>query len=125
MMDKIGNKDMQTRQMLSLVKAHVPITMQTVADRCIQAHGAMGLSQDTMLFAAFAGARWLRLADGPDEVHWRTAARIELGKQKFSPFEEIPYYNEYPDHDKDKVWRRSTDKVSPEAQKQIDLVSGL
>ena len=77
---------------------------------------AIGLSQDTMLFAAFCGARWLRLADGPDEVHWRTAARIELGKQKFSPFEEIPYYNEYDDVDPNKVFRRSTDPISIEAQ---------
>ena len=57
-----------------MVKAHVPITVQGIADRCIQAHGAMGVSQDTPLFAAFAGARGLRLADGPDEVHLRTAA---------------------------------------------------
>merc|ERR1712232_1525245 len=62
-MDIHGNKDPRTRQQLSLVKAHVPVTLQAVVDRCIQAHGAMGVSQDTMLFSAFAGARVLRIAD--------------------------------------------------------------
>eukprot|EP00036_Acanthoecidae_sp_10tr_P015075 CAMPEP_0206293582 /NCGR_PEP_ID=MMETSP0106_2-20121207/4212_1 /ASSEMBLY_ACC=CAM_ASM_000206 /TAXON_ID=81532 /ORGANISM="Acanthoeca-like sp., Strain 10tr" /LENGTH=448 /DNA_ID=CAMNT_0053724183 /DNA_START=171 /DNA_END=1514 /DNA_ORIENTATION=- len=93
MMDVHGNRDGRTRQMLSLVKAHVPGAVQIVVDRCIQAHGAMGLSQDTPLIAAFAGARWLRLADGPDEVHWRTAARLELTMQKHSPLKDIPYYS--------------------------------
>merc|ERR1711998_17091 len=89
LMDCHGNADPRTRQLLSLVKAHVPITVQGIVDRCIQAHGAMGVSQDTPLFAAFAGARLLRLADGPDEVHWRTAARVELHLQKESPLSKI------------------------------------
>jgi hypothetical protein len=44
----------------------------------MQAFGAKGFSQDTPLFIAWAGARILRMADGPDEVHWRTVAKIEL-----------------------------------------------
>ena len=52
-------------------QAHVPITTQHLIDRCMQAFGGMGISQDTPLFAGWAGARTLRLADGPDEV-WLT-----------------------------------------------------
>ncbi|GBG34203.1 Acyl-CoA dehydrogenase family member 11 [Hondaea fermentalgiana] len=48
----------------------------------MQVHGAMGLSQDTFLPSAFLWARGLRLADGPDEVHWRTVGRLELRDQK-------------------------------------------
>jgi len=92
LMDKRGNKDAHTRQLLSLVKAHVPMQVQILVDRCIQAHGAMGLCQDTPLFSSFAGARWLRLADGPDEVHWRTAARLELKKQQGSTLFELGPY---------------------------------
>mmetsp|Transcript_125482 Transcript_125482/g.287450 ORF Transcript_125482/g.287450 Transcript_125482/m.287450 type:complete len:326 (-) Transcript_125482:62-1039(-) len=84
-MDRLGNADPYTRQLLSLVKALIPSMVAQVADRSIQAHGAMGFSQDTMLASAYMGARWLRMADGPDEVHWRTAGRIELQRQKDSP----------------------------------------
>ena len=52
----------------TVVCRHVPLTVQGLVDRCMQMHGAKGLSQDTPLFAAFCGARWLRIADGPDEV---------------------------------------------------------
>jgi len=121
LMDTVGNKDAHTRQLLSLVKAHIPMTVQIIMDRCMQAHGAMGISQDTPLFAGFSGARWLRLADGPDEVHWRTAARIEMGKQKTNPLSQIGYY----EPDRTKVFRRSTDPVSKEAQNILDMVSKL
>ena len=57
------------------------MTAQILIDRCMQAHGAMGVSQDTHLTAAFGSARALRIADGPDEVHWRTGGRIELALQ--------------------------------------------
>lgn len=63
MMDTRGNADPQTRQLLALVKAHVPLAVQTVVDRCIQAHGGMGVSQDVPLVQAFAAARTLRLAE--------------------------------------------------------------
>ena len=49
-----------------------------VLDRAIQAHGAKGVSQDTFLAHAWASARTLRLADGPDEVHLEAIARHEL-----------------------------------------------
>ena len=56
-MDKLGNKDSETRQMLSLVKAYVPQTIQGVVDTCMQMCGARGFSQDSPMFAAFSGAR--------------------------------------------------------------------
>ena len=80
LMDRKGNK--VARKQLAIVKAHVPAMAQQVFDRAIQVHGGAGVSQDTFLGNAFMGARCLRLADGPDEVHWRTAARIELSEQR-------------------------------------------
>lgn len=121
LMDKRGNKDPETRQLLSLVKAHVPRTVQALVDRCIQAHGAMGLSQDVPLFAAFAGARWLRLADGPDEVHLRTAGRIELQRQRQSPLSAIGPYPV----DRRRVFRRSTDPISDAARERLRECSRL
>eukprot|EP01062_Namystynia_karyoxenos_P015154 TRINITY_DN154_c0_g4_i1.p1 TRINITY_DN154_c0_g4~~TRINITY_DN154_c0_g4_i1.p1 ORF type:complete len:439 (+),score=143.19 TRINITY_DN154_c0_g4_i1:100-1416(+) len=92
-MDRLGNTDRETRKVLSLVKAVVPSMTYRVADRAIQVHGAAGLSQETPLPAILAGARSLRFADGPDEVHWRTAARLELSYQrKESPLFPIGMY---------------------------------
>jgi acyl-CoA dehydrogenase len=51
-----------------------------VIDRAIQAHGAAGVSGDFFLAYAWAGARTLRLADGPDEVHREAVAKLELQK---------------------------------------------
>ena len=122
-MDVLGNKDHRTRQLLSLVKAHVPGVVQTIFDRCMQVHGAMGFSQDTPLFMGFAGARWLRMADGPDEVHWRTAARMELKAQEQSALFKIGHY---PVDRTAAVFRRSTDPVSTDqAKTTLDLVSRL
>lgn len=67
-MDRLGNKDAETRKLLSLVKAVVPSMTQKVVDRAIQIHGGMGVSQDVFLPLAWISARTLRLADGPDEV---------------------------------------------------------
>jgi len=53
-----------------------------VIDKAIQIHGGAGVSQDTPLARMYAGMRTLRLADGPDEVHRRTVARLELGKHQ-------------------------------------------
>jgi len=101
-MDRLGNKDHYTRKLLSLVKAVVPSMTQSVADRCMQIHGGLGSSQDSMLPGAWMGARALRWADGPDEVHWRTAGRLELAyQQKHSPLYEIGLY----EHDKSKPFR--------------------
>jgi acyl-CoA dehydrogenase len=53
-----------------------------VIDRAVQAHGAMGVCDDLLLADAWANARTLRLADGPDEVHRETVAKIELLRSK-------------------------------------------
>lgn len=101
-MDRFGNTDHGTRKLLSIVKAHVPSMTQKVVDRAMQVHGGLGASQDTMMVNAFMGARLLRWADGPDEVHWRTAGRLELSyQQKESPLYGIGMYQ----HDKSKPFR--------------------
>jgi len=100
-MDKLGNQDPTTRKLLSLVKAIVPKMTQMVVDRAIQIHGGMGVGQDTFLPMAWVSARTLRLADGPDEVHLRTAALIEIRQQKESPLFAIEPYK----HDKSKPFR--------------------
>lgn len=64
-----------------MIKVFVPQMACRVIDRCIQIHGGAGVSQDTPLAAFYAGARSLRLADGPDEVHLTTIAKLELKEQ--------------------------------------------
>jgi acyl-CoA dehydrogenase len=56
--------------------------VEWIVDKAIQAHGAAGVGQDTPLAALWAGARTLRLADGPDEVHKRSLARRELNRYR-------------------------------------------
>jgi acyl-CoA dehydrogenase len=63
---------------IAAIKAVVPEMACRVIDRAIQVHGGAGLSQDFPLAAAYALQRSLRLADGPDEVHRRVVARLEL-----------------------------------------------
>jgi acyl-CoA dehydrogenase len=53
---------------------------QRVLDRAMQVHGALGMSDDTPLAAAWRQGRWLRIADGPDEVHKMVIARRELNR---------------------------------------------
>jgi acyl-CoA dehydrogenase len=78
MMDTVGNKAARTE--IAMIKIVAPNVALKVLDRAIQAHGGAGVSDDTFLAAAWAGARTLRLADGPDEVHAESIARLELGK---------------------------------------------
>lgn len=75
-MDTDGNK--AARREISMIKVVAPNVALRVIDRAIQAHGAAGVSQDTFLAAAWANARTLRLADGPDEVHREAIAKLEL-----------------------------------------------
>ena len=67
---------------ISSIKVTVVEAASYVIDKAIQAHGAMGLSQDTPLARMAAGARVLRIADGPDEVHLRSIARREINKHR-------------------------------------------
>ncbi|MBB6011380.1 alkylation response protein AidB-like acyl-CoA dehydrogenase [Aquamicrobium lusatiense] len=78
MMDRAGNK--VARLEIAMIKAVAPAMACRVIDRAIQVHGAAGVSQDTFLASAYARVRSLRLADGPDEVHLETIAKLEIGK---------------------------------------------
>jgi acyl-CoA dehydrogenase len=78
LMDTIGNK--AARREIAMIKVVVPRMALGVIDRAIQAHGAAGVSDDFPLAAAWAHTRSIRLADGPDEVHRDTIAKLELGK---------------------------------------------
>jgi acyl-CoA dehydrogenase len=80
MMDKLGNK--AARSEISMIKVVAPSMALRVIDRAVQVHGGAGVSGDFGLAAAWAGARTLRLADGPDEVHRVSVAKLELGRQK-------------------------------------------
>ena len=66
-MDREGNK--AAKDLIAMIKIVAPSMAQKVIDRAIQVHGGMGVSQDTFLAQAFAYARSIRIADGPDEVH--------------------------------------------------------
>jgi len=79
MMDKFGNK--VARSEIAMIKVVAPTMALRVIDRAVQVHGGGGVSDDFMLAKAWAGARTLRLADGPDEVHRVAVAKLELGKQ--------------------------------------------
>src|SRR6266498_3680560 len=76
MMDTVGNK--AARGEIAMIKVMAPNMALRVIDRAIQAHGGAGVSGDFALAAAWAGARTLRLADGPDEVHREAIAKLEL-----------------------------------------------
>lgn len=80
LMDAVGN--LKARQNIAMIKVAVPRMAVSVIDRAIQAHGGLGVCQDTPLPRLWSGARTLRLADGPDEVHKETIAKIELGRAK-------------------------------------------
>lgn len=72
--DELGAKD--ARDFIAAAKITVPLMAQTVIDRCMQIHGAGGLTADYPMAEAFNYARWCRQADGPDQVHM-----MALGKQ--------------------------------------------
>ena len=73
-MDALGAKE--ARDFIAAAKIAVPLMAQTVIDRCMQIHGAGGLTGDYFMAEAFSYARWCRQADGPDQVHM-----MALGKQ--------------------------------------------
>ncbi len=75
-MDKEGNKG--ARKEIAMIKVVVPLMAQGVLDRAIQIHGGGGVSDDFGLAHAFSEARYLRIGDGPDEVHREAIAKLEL-----------------------------------------------
>lgn len=79
MMDEVGAKN--ARSEIAQIKVAAPKMALKVIDDAIQAFGGAGVSGDTPLAELYAGVRTLRIADGPDEVHNRTIARLEYAKQ--------------------------------------------
>ena len=77
-MDTMGNAE--ARVWVSAIKAMVPERVCKIIDEAIQVFGATGISQWTPLARLYAGQRTLRLADGPDEVHWHVVGRAELAR---------------------------------------------
>jgi acyl-CoA dehydrogenase len=78
LIDNVGIADAETRRQVAAIKVIAPRVACEVIDRAIQVHGGAGVSGDTPLAAMYAGARSLRLADGPDDVHIRSVARSVL-----------------------------------------------
>ena len=72
--DQLGVK--ASIPLIAATKSTVPLMIQTIIDRCMQMHGAGGLTEDYGMAENFNYARWCRQADGPDEVH-----QMSLGKQ--------------------------------------------
>jgi acyl-CoA dehydrogenase len=80
--DQHGNKSKDAQVQVAQIKAVAPQVACDVIDRAIQVHGGMGVSDDVPLARLYAWHRAMRLFDGPDEVHMRTIARAELGREK-------------------------------------------
>ena len=88
MMDTVGNKAARTE--IAMIKVAVPNMACRVIDWAIQVHGGGGTSNDFGLASAYAIARILRIADGPDEVHRNQIARLELRKHANAKVTELP-----------------------------------
>lgn len=80
MIDNVGARE--ARKEIAMIKAVVPAMLGKVVDRAMQIFGAMGLTPDTPLADLWIGSRSLRIADGPDEVHLRSIARLELRERE-------------------------------------------
>jgi acyl-CoA dehydrogenase len=74
-----------------MIKVIAPTLLTTIADRAMQVFGAMGVTPDTPLADFFTGGRVLRYADGPDEVHLQTIARLELKESADRRFDAARY----------------------------------
>ncbi|MCK1727596.1 acyl-CoA dehydrogenase family protein [Bradyrhizobium sp. 142] len=83
MMDKVGNKSAKLE--IAMIKVAAPRMALKVIDQAIQAFGGAGVSEEAGLARDYASMRTMRLADGPDEVHCRAIARLELRKYASAP----------------------------------------
>lgn len=82
-MDRVGIQ--ASRLQIAMIKVAVPRLTYQVVDRAVQVFGGAGLSQDTILAHALVALRSLRIADGPDAVHHRTVARLEMRRVQTQP----------------------------------------
>ena len=89
MIDNVGAKE--ARKEIAMIKALVPSVHVAVCERAIQVFGAMGLSPDTPLADSWTWGRALRFADGPDEVHLQSIARMEIKARQYEPGKKNPY----------------------------------
>jgi acyl-CoA dehydrogenase len=89
MIDKVGAKE--ARKEIAMIKALVPSVHTAVCERAIQTYGAMGLSPDTPLADSWTWGRALKFADGPDEVHLQSIARMEIKARPYEAGDENPY----------------------------------
>ncbi|HKT90710.1 MAG TPA: acyl-CoA dehydrogenase family protein, partial [Paraburkholderia sp.] len=89
MIDNVGAKE--ARKEIAMIKALVPSVHTAVCERAIQTFGAMGLSPDTPLADSWTWGRALKFADGPDEVHLQSIARMEIKARPYEPGHENPY----------------------------------
>ena len=80
MMDMVGNRG--AKKEIAMIKVAAPAMACQVIDWAMQVHGGAGVSEDFMLAAAYAGARSLRFADGPDEVHRAQIGKLELSRYR-------------------------------------------
>ena len=80
MMDTVGNK--AAKREIAMIKVAAPNMACRVIDWAIQAHGGGGITDDFGLAMAYANARLLRIADGPDEVHRNQIGKLELAKYR-------------------------------------------
>jgi acyl-CoA dehydrogenase len=78
--ERVDQNDRDARTDISAIKIFVPAAYHRVVDRAIQVWGAAGVSNDLPLAGMYLGARTLRLADGPDEVHRILIAKNVLGR---------------------------------------------
>ncbi|HJR91260.1 MAG TPA: acyl-CoA dehydrogenase family protein [Acidimicrobiia bacterium] len=83
MIDSVGTKAARTE--IAAIKVAAPATLKWVADRAIQLFGAAGFTEDWPLARFYSMARWLQIADGPDEVHRRSVARGEFARDSLRP----------------------------------------
>ncbi len=78
LIDNVGTRG--ARIEIAAIKVAAPNLLTTIADQAIQLFGAAGFTEDWPIASLYSMGRWLRIADGPDEVHRRSVARAELGR---------------------------------------------
>ncbi len=89
MIDQVGARG--ARREISMIKVIAPTLLTTIADRAMQVFGAMGVSPDTPLADLYTAGRVLRFADGPDEVHLQTIARLEIRESQDKLLDVVKY----------------------------------